>query len=1164
MNRFLIPLCGFCIFAAASITIAAEEFIPRKQTKPPGPPLSPEEAIAKMTVPQGFSVELVASEPDLVNPVAMTFDERGRIWVTESLEYPRRSPGPGRDRVKILEDTTGDGKADKVTIFAEGLNIPSGIAVGHGGVWVANAPDLLFMQDTDGDDKADKIEVVVTGFGRTDTHELPNSLTWGPDGWLYGLNGVFNYSKVTQNGKTFDFTCAMFRVHPRTREFQLFCEGTSNPWGIAFDPEGEAFVSACVIDHMWHLTESGYYHRQAGAYPQHTWKIESIVDHKHQLAAYCGLTYFDSPAYPEEYRDRLYMGNIHGGCINVDELRRVGSTYHAVGRPDFLTANDVWFMPVVQKTGPDGCLYVLDWYDRYHCYQDANHDPEGIDRLKGRLYRVRYQQTPRRVGFDLAASSDEELIERLKSPNVYDREIATRLLSERGLGAGDRAAELFSRLYAVTLDEQLELKYRMAAVHAMVGAGFFGNENPRQRRDQMLSQLLKHQEPAIRAWGVRAANELDETTLTTEITSLAVDDDPRVRLQVAIAAPKLLSDEDAVQLLTTIAAQPMSDELLPRIIWQNLHPLLETRGESFVRYLKSKGWADKPGVKSLVPRAIDRLLSTRESSLSAIAALFNIYASGDSFDATIATRTLEIVYGQVLTGEIDRHELTSLKELLQPLLEDDQLQARSGKMAQQLQLLAAAWGDEAAQTTAREALTDGEKPSDYRIDSLRSLIVADDQSLPVLSARILKADAADHDFLADFIDTLATVNNEWPARTMIAALPEMDRKLVPTVANVLTQRLSSGRLLVDAVREKQIPKDTVNATQLLRLINLGDASLKADVESIWGTVRTERSPEREFVVARMKRVLRETRGDPFAGRQVFNKVCAQCHKLYGEGKEVGPDLTRNGRNEFHQLLSNVYDPNLVIGPAYQARLLITTEGRSLSGLIAEENEQRVVLRLPEGKSETIPREEIELMEVSSVSLMPEGLEKQMTRRQTADLFAYLMLSGPPEDQNAVQLSGLEGPPSVTTSEKSEYSALVKEIAPGFSLDGNRDQITLHREHWGRKAVLVTHPWGRNRPAVLKGTVTVPQSGRPELELTVGVGEKENWRLEVVVNGKSVLNTVVDGSRQSNPWRDYSVDLTSYSGEKAQIELRNHAHGWNNEHAYWYKVDFVTHEVPQSE
>src|SRR6266481_2117276 len=230
----LIGLRSAFLFTAAA---ADPPVIPHGQRTAPGDPLSPADAIARMKVPDGFKVELVASEPDIVNPVAMTFDERGRIWITESLEYPRRSAGPGRDRIKVLESTKGDGHYDKITVFAEGLNIPSGIAVGHGGVWVGNAPDILFLQDTDGDGKADRREVVVTGFGRDDTHELPNSLTWGPDGWLYGFNGVFNHSHVRHRGKTYDFTCALFRIQPRTKAFELFCEGTSNPWGIAFDTE---------------------------------------------------------------------------------------------------------------------------------------------------------------------------------------------------------------------------------------------------------------------------------------------------------------------------------------------------------------------------------------------------------------------------------------------------------------------------------------------------------------------------------------------------------------------------------------------------------------------------------------------------------------------------------------------------------------------------------------------------------------------------------------------------------------------------------------------------------------------------------------------------------------------------------------------------------------
>src|SRR5438552_17404918 len=415
------------VFGAESDTVT-----PWRQDQPPNPPYSPQEAISKMTVPDGFAVELVASEPDIVNPIAMSLDDLRRIWISESVEYPRKSAGAGRDRVKVLEDTDADGRADKVTIFADGLNIPTGVAIGYGGVWVLNAPDLLFMREKDG--KEISREVVVTGFGRTDTHELPSSLTWGPDGWLYGLNGVFNESRVrSNNGKEYSFTCALWRVHPRTREFQTVCEGTSNPYGIAWDTEGSAIVEAChwANDHLFHFVETGHYQRQAGVFPPFTIPIGSITDHGHQKTAYCGIAFLDTDAYPAQFRERICVGNIHGGAINVDRLQRDGATYLAKAEADLFAANDAWCMPVALKIGPDGCLYVLDWYDRYHCSQDAARDPAGVDRLKGRLYRLRYENTPRAPKMDLANESDAQLIARLASGNIYFRETTQRLLTER-------------------------------------------------------------------------------------------------------------------------------------------------------------------------------------------------------------------------------------------------------------------------------------------------------------------------------------------------------------------------------------------------------------------------------------------------------------------------------------------------------------------------------------------------------------------------------------------------------------------------------------------------------------------------------------------------------------------------------------------------------------
>src|SRR5437016_4567539 len=446
MRILVLTITGLCIaLLMATHVFAAEPEVltPWRQDHPPNPPYPPEGAISKMSVPDGFTVELVASEPEIVNPIAMAFDERGRIWITESIEYPRKPAGIGRDRVKVLEDTDADGRADKVTIFADGLNIPTGVAIGYGGVWVLNAPDLLFLREKDG--KEISREVVLTGFGRTDTHELPNSLTWGPDGWLYGLNGVFNQSHVrSNNGREYTFNCALWRVHPRTREFQIVAEGTSNPFGIAWDGEGSAIVEAChwANDHLFHFVETGHYQRQAGAFPPFAIPIGSITDHGHQKTAYCGLAFLDTDAYPPRFCERIVVGNIHGGAINVDRLQRDGATYLAKGESDLFTANDAWCMPVALKVGPDGCLYVLDWYDRYHCSQDAARDPAGVDRLKGRLYRLRYENTPRAPKMDLENESDAQLIARLASGNIYFRETAQRILTERLGSAAAPAASV--------------------------------------------------------------------------------------------------------------------------------------------------------------------------------------------------------------------------------------------------------------------------------------------------------------------------------------------------------------------------------------------------------------------------------------------------------------------------------------------------------------------------------------------------------------------------------------------------------------------------------------------------------------------------------------------------------------------------------------------------
>lgn len=1151
MTEFQSRRLLFGCFVVALAVLAADvacaqkpDFIPRRQDKPPGPALSPENAAAKMTVPDGFKVEVVAAEPDLVNPVGMTIDERGRFWVCESLEYPRRSPGVGRDRVKVLEDTTGDGKVDKTTVFADGLNIPSGIAVGWGGVWVANAPDILFMQDTDGDGKADKREVVVTGFGRDDTHELPNSLTWGPDGWLYGLNGVFNHSHVKyppgslhakDNPDGFKFTCALFRIHPRTREFQVFAEGTSNPWGVAWDPEGSAFISACVIDHLWHLTETGYYQRQGGPYPPYTWKLGSIVKHKHQKAAYCGIHYFDSDAYPQEYRDRLYMGNIHGGCINVDVLERAGSTYFAKPAPDFLTANDVWFMPVVQKTGPDGCLYILDWYDRYHCYQDANADPTGVDRLHGRLYRVRYKDAPRVHGFDLTKESDDDLIKRLHGPNVYFRDLAQRLLAERN------NAETRKKLERLSLDEAVAKKTRLHALWALVSGGPLDVELHRT--------LLTHKDVTFRAWGVRAAGNMPriDDTVRERVAEMAADPAGDVRVQVAIAARKI-DGLNPVDVLAHVLAESGDDALIPHIVWQNVEPLLEDHAEEFIAALKKRVNKHVGGFEDMTPHLVDRVLAIDDVPPRAIAEFAKLLQQ--TFFRDGLAKCLEQLAEWTRTGQLKGERLAAMQKELTPVLQDLRKQDRFG--AFEATFLMTLWGDASAADWTRDLFADRGKAWGTRARAVEVLVAANDPKLIALATEVLtEPKAASLELRQATLESLARSGGPDVSKLVLDAYPRMDPTIQPAAIEMLTQRVNWSKELLAAVGRKEISTNALNLNQVRRLLATGDKDLIKQIGDKWGVVRNARSPQRDKVLAEMKQFIQTHPGDVDAGQKVYAKVCGQCHKMYGQGNEVGPDITLNGRNSFDQLLSNVFDPNLVIGAAYRAHTVVTVEGRTLTGLLVEDTPGRITLKIQGGKRETIARDDIELMKASEISMMPEQLEKQLKPDEIADLFAYITLDRPPSDPNARRLPGVRPVEPRQSSNPKEFARIVQEVAPGFSMDASGEGgVSLLSEHMGRAAVVRTHPVDRSTPCVLKGSFNLPADKKATLVLSVAHHQQGDWKLSVRVNGETLLNREVGPKTTTAGWVDLTVDLSRFAGKRVKIELKNEPTGWANEYGYW--------------
>ncbi len=599
--------------------------------------LNPTEAVKAMSLPPGFAAHVFAADPDVRQPIAFCLDDRGRVWVAEGLSYPKRRGQPpaeerppgsdlsapsdpqfkdivgGMDRILVLEDTNGDHTFDKRTVFLENVNLISGLEVGFGGVWIGAAPYLLFVPVTDWNDPkpAGRPRILLDGWDyAADTHETLNTFNWGPDGWLYGCHGVFCPSHVGKPGTPKDqrqrMDCGIWRYHPTRHTFEVFAEGTSNPWGMDFDDHGQAFLEACVIPHFWHMIQGARYERQGGQHfaitleekercqkhlpkeaPRHINPfiydhIRTHGDHVHWAGskgphaanarsdsvggghAHAGLMVYLGGSWPETYRNQLFIGNIHGQRFNVDIPVRRGSGYSGQHGPDFLNFNDTWSQSLNQLYDQDGSVLVIDWYDKNQCHHNRD---DGHDRSNGRIYKIVYDKQPvSRV--DFAALPDDALVMHLDSKNEFRVRHSRRVLQERAasgkLGSGVHAA-LRQRL-AKESTTQVRLR-ALWALHATRGAD-----------EATLLGLLKDPDEYLRAWAIQLLCEgrSPSTNARTAFERMAREDDSAfVRLYLASGLQRTPVEQrrPILEPLITRAADA-TDHNLPLMYWFALEPIV--------------------------------------------------------------------------------------------------------------------------------------------------------------------------------------------------------------------------------------------------------------------------------------------------------------------------------------------------------------------------------------------------------------------------------------------------------------------------------------------------------------------------------------------------------------------------------------------------------------
>jgi putative membrane-bound dehydrogenase-like protein len=981
--------------------------------------LSPEEAAQAMTVPEGFRVTLAAGEPDVKQPIALAIDDRGRLWIAEAYTYPHRAPqGQGKDRILIFEDADGDGRFEKNKVFLENLNLVSGLEVGFGGVWIGAAPELLFVPDRDGDDQPDgPPEVVLDGWGYQDTHETLNTFTWGPDGWLYGCHGVFTHSKVGKPGSNDKnrtrINAGIWRYHPTRKVFEVFAEGTSNPWGVDFNDLGQAFCTACVIPHLYHMIQGGRYQRQAGEHfnPNTYDDIKTIAVHRHWLGgnphagnnrsdaaggghAHAGALIYLGGSWPPEYRNQIFMNNIHGQRINEDSLAPRGSGYVGDRKPDFCMSRDRWSQILNLQSGPDGQVYMIDWYDANACH---HRETNGHDRTNGRIFKISYQNA-KPTPVDLKKLDSAALVELQLSPNDWFVRHARRILQERGPNADIRA-----RLTEMALQHADETR-RVRGLWALHVTGGI---------DEALAlRAMDNDMPHVRAWAIQLLLE-DPTqkpsnAVLDKLAQLAASDaSPVVRLYVASAVQRLPLEARWPIVPGLLAhSEDAGDHNLPLMAWYAAEPLAE------VDAARALGLA----AEGKIPQVL-AFMTRRIAKIGTPQALAVLTARLQQVSDSAVQRAMLDAINVALKGRRQVPMPDGWGSISAALM-----QSADPVVSAQATALALTFGDPAALEKLRSLLADANAAAVDRQQALDALLAARDPRL-VATLQSLILDAT---LRSAALRGLAAYDSAETPAAILAAYDKFSQQEKRDALNTLAARAPYAVALLAAIDEQKIAASDLSADLVRQLRNHNQPRINELLEKLWGTAN-ESSAEKLEQIARYTKLAKEQSppADPLLGRAVFVKTCQQCHTLFGTGGKIGPELTGSNRANLEYLLSNILDPSSVMAKEYQPSVITTTDGRVITGLVKKQDSDALTVQTA-NEVVVLPRGEIAEMQLSKQSMMPDDLLKPLQPFEARSLIAYLAspaqvpILATPENVtslfNGRDLTGWQGDSSLWTVE----------------------------------------------------------------------------------------------------------------------------------------------------
>jgi putative membrane-bound dehydrogenase-like protein len=981
-------------------------------------PTTVEESMQHFVTPVGFEVKLFVAEPQLEGkPIYMTWDERGRLWVCETYDYPNELQpiGEGRDRIRICEDTDGDGRADKFTVFAEKLSIPTTLTFYRGGAIVQNGTETIYLKDTNGDDKADLKKTLVTGWSMRDTHGEVSNFRYGIDNWYYAMQGYNPSEPVLTSGKRITgFRQGFFRFkvegeneNVAINELEFLRSTNNNTWGLGISEEGIIFGSTANGNPSEHMPIPNRYYEAVRGWSSSVLtgiadsnKFEPITENVRQVDWHGGFTagaghsLYTARNYPQEYWNRTaFVTEPTGHLIATFVIRQQGAGFKSKNSWNLVASDDEWTSPIQAEVGPDGNVWFIDWYNYI-----VQHNPTPVgfqtgkgqayetplrDKKHGRIYRLAYVgRASGRPSSTVAQVTAGEtpaprLVALLNSDNMQQRLLAQRLLVERNIK--DVVPALVELAKNQTVDS---IGLNTAAIHALGTLSGLGALD-----QQTAADALKHPAAGVRRVAVQLL-PAGESSLISLLGSGALNDrEVQVQLQAILALAQFKPDRRATDAViaalvdSTVQADTILLDALTAAAASQDQLFLTTVAASTNPALAMTASADRIAIVAehvargelTEPRPLVAALGKAQPAVAA--AILRGFVRGWPRDRKVT-----------LTPELEQ-SLSALFDKLPPA-------AKS-----QVATLATRWGSRGL----------GEQIAKMAAAFLEIASKADQSDADRLAAatqfvELLKSDSVS----TKLLDLITPRTSPELARGLVAALGKSESpavgnslsdqlpKLTPAVRQsaltVLLSRNDWTAALVNALQNGKLQLADLSLDQKQALANHPDRQLGNRARRLLEAGGSLPNPDRQKVLDELLPLTHQT-GDAAAGKLVFKNQCAKCHTHSGEGTKIGPDLTGMAVHPKHELLVHLIDPSRSVEGNYRVYTVLTVKGQTINGLLASETKTAIEVIDTEAKRHIVLREDIENLQASAKSLMPEGFEKQVKPQEIADLLEFLTQRG---------------------------------------------------------------------------------------------------------------------------------------------------------------------------